>query len=73
MQDNDRLHVTGVCQQFLHDEGSDAMDWPGVTGPESNRVHLEHHASFPASSLPCFIIIIMFYHHYAKCAEEVTL
>ncbi|KAL0152830.1 hypothetical protein M9458_051870 [Cirrhinus mrigala] len=28
MQDNARPHVAGVCQQFLQDEGIDAMDWP---------------------------------------------
>ena len=29
MQDN-AAHVAGVCQQFLQEEGIDAMDWPGV-------------------------------------------
>ncbi|KAL0200740.1 hypothetical protein M9458_003927, partial [Cirrhinus mrigala] len=29
MQDNARPHVAGVCQQFLQDDGIDAMDWPG--------------------------------------------
>ena len=28
MHDNARPHVARVCQQFLHDEGIDAMDWP---------------------------------------------
>uniref|UniRef100_A0A673ZT04 Tc1-like transposase DDE domain-containing protein n=1 Tax=Salmo trutta TaxID=8032 RepID=A0A673ZT04_SALTR len=28
MQDNARPHVAGVCQQFLQEEGIDAMDWP---------------------------------------------
>ena len=28
MHDNARPHVAGVCPQFLHDEGMDAMDWP---------------------------------------------
>ncbi|CAJ0954397.1 unnamed protein product [Ranitomeya imitator] len=28
MQDNVRLHVAEMCQQFLHDEGIEAMDWP---------------------------------------------
>ncbi|KAI4873516.1 hypothetical protein NFI96_032599, partial [Prochilodus magdalenae] len=28
MQDNARPHVAGVCQQFLQDEGIEAMDWP---------------------------------------------
>ncbi|CAJ0936768.1 unnamed protein product [Ranitomeya imitator] len=27
MQDNARPHVAGVCQQFLQDEGIEAMDW----------------------------------------------
>ncbi|KAL0198179.1 hypothetical protein M9458_006719, partial [Cirrhinus mrigala] len=27
MQDNARPHVAGACQQFLQDEGIDAMDW----------------------------------------------
>ena len=28
IQDNARPHVAGVCQQFLQEEGIDAMDWP---------------------------------------------
>ncbi|CAJ0937334.1 unnamed protein product [Ranitomeya imitator] len=28
MQDNTRPHVAGVCQQFLQDEGIEAIDWP---------------------------------------------
>uniref|UniRef100_A0A8C8HEY5 Carbohydrate sulfotransferase n=1 Tax=Oncorhynchus tshawytscha TaxID=74940 RepID=A0A8C8HEY5_ONCTS len=28
MQDNARPHVAGVCQQFLQEEGIDAMGWP---------------------------------------------
>ncbi|KAI3369840.1 hypothetical protein L3Q82_024422 [Scortum barcoo] len=37
MQDNARPHVAGVCQQFLQDEGIDAMDWPALfPRPESN-------------------------------------
>ncbi|KAI4894920.1 hypothetical protein NFI96_000581, partial [Prochilodus magdalenae] len=28
MQDNARPHVAGVCQQFLQDEGIEAIDWP---------------------------------------------
>jgi len=28
MHDNARPHVAEVCQEFLHDEGIDAMDWP---------------------------------------------
>lgn len=43
MQDNDKLHMTGICQLVLYDEGNDTMDWPGVTSPESYRVYLEHH------------------------------
>ncbi|CAJ0965252.1 unnamed protein product [Ranitomeya imitator] len=27
-KDNARPHVAGVCQQFLQDEGIEAMDWP---------------------------------------------
>uniref|UniRef100_A0A9J7YAI0 Transposase n=1 Tax=Cyprinus carpio carpio TaxID=630221 RepID=A0A9J7YAI0_CYPCA len=37
MQDNARPHVAGVCQQFLQDEGIDAMDWPAHS-PELNPV-----------------------------------
>ncbi|KAI3377208.1 hypothetical protein L3Q82_009119 [Scortum barcoo] len=33
MQDNARPHVAGVCQQFLQDEGIDAMDWPLPVSP----------------------------------------
>ncbi|KAI3352648.1 hypothetical protein L3Q82_019292, partial [Scortum barcoo] len=35
MQDNARPHVVGVCQQFLQDEGIDAMDWP-ARSPDLN-------------------------------------
>ncbi|KAL0158892.1 hypothetical protein M9458_046968, partial [Cirrhinus mrigala] len=37
MQDNARPHVTGVCQQFLQDEGIDAMDWP-ARSPDLNPI-----------------------------------
>ncbi|KAL0185765.1 hypothetical protein M9458_017435, partial [Cirrhinus mrigala] len=35
MQDNARPHVAGVSQQFLQDEGIDAMDWP-ARSPDLN-------------------------------------
>ncbi|KAL0148612.1 hypothetical protein M9458_056052 [Cirrhinus mrigala] len=37
MQDNARPHVVGVCQQFLQDEGIDAMDWPAHS-PDLNPI-----------------------------------
>ncbi|KAL6459133.1 hypothetical protein MHYP_G00326050 [Metynnis hypsauchen] len=37
MQDNARPHVAGVCQQFLQDEGIDAMDWP-ARSPDLNLI-----------------------------------
>ncbi|KAL0193070.1 hypothetical protein M9458_011366, partial [Cirrhinus mrigala] len=37
MQDNARPHVAGVCQQFLQDEGIDAMDWPAHS-PDLNPI-----------------------------------
>ncbi|KAI3368103.1 hypothetical protein L3Q82_007804 [Scortum barcoo] len=37
MQDNARSHVAGVCQQFLQDEGIDAMDWP-ARSPDLNPI-----------------------------------
>ncbi|KAL0161626.1 hypothetical protein M9458_045351, partial [Cirrhinus mrigala] len=37
MQDNARPHVAGVCQQFLQDEGIDAMDWP-ARSPNLNPI-----------------------------------
>ncbi|KAI4901531.1 hypothetical protein NFI96_009958 [Prochilodus magdalenae] len=39
MQDNSRPHVAGVCQQFLQDEGIEAMDRP-ARSPDLNP--LEH-------------------------------
>ncbi|CAJ0967660.1 unnamed protein product, partial [Ranitomeya imitator] len=37
MQDNARLPVAGVCQQFLQDEGIEAVDWP-ARSPDLNRI-----------------------------------
>ncbi|XP_062865265.1 uncharacterized protein LOC134327120 [Trichomycterus rosablanca] len=37
MHDNARPHVAEVCQQFLHDEGIDAMDWPSCS-PDLNPI-----------------------------------
>ncbi|KAL0165774.1 hypothetical protein M9458_037618, partial [Cirrhinus mrigala] len=37
MQDSARPHVAGVCQQFLQDEGIDAMDWP-ARSPDLNPI-----------------------------------
>ncbi|KAL0183512.1 hypothetical protein M9458_019208, partial [Cirrhinus mrigala] len=37
MQDNARPHVAGVCQQFLQDEGIDAMDRP-ARSPDLNPI-----------------------------------
>jgi hypothetical protein len=37
MQDNARPHVVGVCQQFLQEEGIDAMDWP-TRSPDLNPI-----------------------------------
>jgi len=37
MPDNVRLHVAEVCQQFLHDEGIDAVDWP-ARSPDLNPI-----------------------------------
>ncbi|CDQ59271.1 unnamed protein product [Oncorhynchus mykiss] len=37
MQDNARPHVAGVCQQFLQEEGIDAMDWP-TRSPDLNPI-----------------------------------
>ena len=37
MHDNARPHVAEVCQQFLHDEGIDAMDRP-ARSPDLNRI-----------------------------------
>ncbi|KAI4888385.1 hypothetical protein NFI96_003394 [Prochilodus magdalenae] len=36
-QDNARPHVAGVCQQFLQDEGIEAMDWP-ARSPDLNPI-----------------------------------
>ncbi|CAJ0953592.1 unnamed protein product [Ranitomeya imitator] len=37
MQDNARPHVAGVCQQFLQNEGIEAMDWP-TRSPDLNPI-----------------------------------
>ncbi|CAJ0937839.1 unnamed protein product [Ranitomeya imitator] len=37
MPDNARPHVAGVCQQFLQDEGIEAMDWP-ARSPDLNLI-----------------------------------
>uniref|UniRef100_A0A670XN32 Tc1-like transposase DDE domain-containing protein n=1 Tax=Pseudonaja textilis TaxID=8673 RepID=A0A670XN32_PSETE len=37
MHNNARPHVAGVCQQFLQDEGIDAMDWP-ARSPDLNPI-----------------------------------
>uniref|UniRef100_A0AAZ3RBZ6 Tc1-like transposase DDE domain-containing protein n=1 Tax=Oncorhynchus tshawytscha TaxID=74940 RepID=A0AAZ3RBZ6_ONCTS len=37
MQDNARPHMAGVCQQFLQEEGIDAMDWP-ARSPDLNPI-----------------------------------
>ncbi|KAL6457486.1 hypothetical protein MHYP_G00344490 [Metynnis hypsauchen] len=37
MQDDARPHVAGVCQQFLQDEGIEAMDWP-ARSPDLNPI-----------------------------------
>ncbi|KAI4899757.1 hypothetical protein NFI96_004476 [Prochilodus magdalenae] len=37
MQDNARPHVAGVYQQFLQDEGIEAMDWP-ARSPDLNPI-----------------------------------
>ena len=37
MQDNARPHVAGVCQQFLQEEGIDAMHWP-ARSPDLNPI-----------------------------------
>uniref|UniRef100_A0A674BZP5 Transposase Tc1-like domain-containing protein n=1 Tax=Salmo trutta TaxID=8032 RepID=A0A674BZP5_SALTR len=37
MQDNARPHVAGVSQQFLQEEGIDAMDWP-ARSPDLNPI-----------------------------------
>ena len=37
MHDNAKPHVVEVCQQFLHDEGIDAMDWP-ARSPDLNPI-----------------------------------
>ncbi|KAL7863205.1 hypothetical protein SRHO_G00121890 [Serrasalmus rhombeus] len=37
MQDNARPNVAGVCQQFLQDEGIEAMDWP-ARSPDLNPI-----------------------------------
>ena len=37
MHDNARPHMAEVCQQFLHDEGIDAMDWP-ARSPDLNPI-----------------------------------
>ncbi|KAI3368309.1 hypothetical protein L3Q82_007830 [Scortum barcoo] len=54
MQDNARPHVAGVCQQFLQDEGIDAMDWP-ARSPDLNPIEhiLGHHVSLHPPTPRC--------------------
>ena len=49
MQDNARPHVAGVCQQFLQEEGIDAMDWP-ARSPDLNPI--EHIWDIMSRSIP---------------------
>ena len=42
MHDNARPHVAEVCQQFLHDEGIDAMDWPASSPDLTRSIHQRH-------------------------------
>ncbi|CAJ0916742.1 unnamed protein product [Ranitomeya imitator] len=37
VQDNARPHMAGVCQQFLQDEGIEAVDWP-ARSPDLNPI-----------------------------------
>ncbi|CAJ0936735.1 unnamed protein product [Ranitomeya imitator] len=47
-QDNARPHVAGAWQQFLQDEGIEAMDWPGHS-PDLNPI--EHIRDFMSRSI----------------------
>jgi len=42
MHDNARPHVAEVCQQFLHDEGIAAMDWPARSPDLTRSIHQRH-------------------------------
>lgn len=48
MQDSARPHVVGVCQQFLQDEGIDAMDWP-ARSPDLSPI--QHNWDFMSCSI----------------------
>ncbi|KAI4905744.1 hypothetical protein NFI96_003040 [Prochilodus magdalenae] len=52
MQDNARPHVAGVCQQFLQDEGIEAMDWP-PRSPDPNPI--EHIWDIMSRSIHCHV------------------
>ncbi|KAI4882748.1 hypothetical protein NFI96_008749 [Prochilodus magdalenae] len=53
MQDNARPHVAGVCQQFLQDEGIEAMDWP-ARSPDLNPI--EHIWYIMSRSIRCHVV-----------------
>uniref|UniRef100_A0A673Y5G4 Tc1-like transposase DDE domain-containing protein n=1 Tax=Salmo trutta TaxID=8032 RepID=A0A673Y5G4_SALTR len=68
MQDNARPHVAGVCQQFLQEEGIDAMDWPAhspdlnpiqhIWDIMSRSIHQRHVAPQTVQELADFFTII---------------